>query len=1257
MKRAISIILALLILTITVNVDFSALAISKETSIDTIVDELQHLYEEQEQIGNNFETSINNRIILKSKRCPAEYKGGNILALNNNMYVVQYDNESCCNNALEYYNNQSYIQWAEKDGILETMSWSFGTDMLGTDEAKKYCETNNIEFDNEVKVAVVDAGIRFGMNPFYKSGRVIDSGFNSSGEGDETTAKWVGGTHHGSNVASIILDNTTDNVKIYGYKAFNTQGGSSNLSLKLAVDKAVEDEMQIINISAGGTNESKALEESIINATEKGIIVVVSAGNSNDLVDDTYYPATIDEAITVSAIDYRGNKAFFSNYGTAVDFTALGYDVDVYGQHSASTNTVSGTSFSAPYIAACCAEVLSVHPFLTPSEVEDKLKQVSLQPEQINYSSKYLSDIDIRLNELKLAALNSDAEDDSLYFGNGFPQMQLILGESISCNVPKFSVESGTYNDTFNLSITADNGDIIYYTLDGKYPTAKEGILYTAPITISKTTSIRAISYSDNKTKSIPVSAEYRIAHYADESDFSVDNRGYITSYTGLASEIIVPDTINGKLVRGIATKGLYDDFDEEYYIENEEEYSLDGHLTSVVLPDTVVEIEKQGLNNSVLKYLTAKGLKTIGESGLEAPLIYLDAPNIEQIGDKGLAFACLSEIDFSNLTSAGWGAFTTNNYLVSVNLPKLKTATDSIFYDCERLTKVNLESAETLETDAFRDCYFLRNINVENVKELKGERVFNYCKNLRTLYLPELVTSNSKHCFEDCYYLSTISIPKLKSIDDYYFVDCQRLRRLYLESVETIGKGVFGGSEQQDYCAAAYLYAPKLIKAESLPAMKTSKIVLSSAFTECSEETKGRNYSVAGITGSYAQTWAENNEHNFYGIPFIDIDISEEYNGDIPLSIKGVGIDVKYEWYGCDDENKTNSVLITTEKEGQFNPKEHKYYQYYFCKCVMYDNGNPFEANSVMCKNTDYREADYSEYYAAVDRANAINRNNYIDCSELDNLLEIDVSNLSNNEQVQIDELTQKINEAIDNLHYKAADYSEYNAAVEKANELDRDDYMDFSAVDEALSKDIGGKNITEQNEVDKQTETILKAIETLKKKDIVYEIVQGANSTFDISKDTELVIASNATFEKFIAVLVDDVELDKNAYSAKSGSTVITITADYLKTLALKEHRIIISSTDGYASTVFTVIKSDAEESTTKPDGTTSPSTTKLTETTTESTTNKEKENTTVKRDNSLFSPKTGNNFSDTLVYVVALSYVIVGLLFVKKRQQKIN
>ena len=140
----------------------------------------------------------------------------------------------------------------------------------------------------------------------------------------------------------------------------------------------------------------------------------------------------------------------------------------------------------------------------------------------------------------------------------------------------------------------------------------------------------------------------------------------------------------------------------------------------------------------------------------------------------------------------------------------------------------------------------------------------------------------------------------------------------------------------------------------------------------------------------------------------------------------------------------------------------------------------------------------------------------------------------------------------------------------------------------------------------MDKQTEAILKAIEALEKNDIVYEIVQGANSTFDISKDTELVIVSNAEFEKFVSVFVDDVELDKSAYTAKSGSTVITLTADYLKTLALKEHRIIVRSTDGYASTIFTVIKSSVEEGTTKPESTTTPSITKPTESTAEYTTN---------------------------------------------------
>ena len=52
--------------------------------------------------------------------------------------------------------------------------------------------------------------------------------------------------------------------------------------------------------------------------------------------------------------------------------------------------------------------------------------------------------------------------------------------------------------------------------------------------------------------------------------------------------------------------------------------------------------------------------------------------------------------------------------------------------------------------------------------------------------------------------------------------------------------------------------------------------------------------------------------------------------------------------------------------------------------------------------------------------------------------------------------------------LTYKDADYKKVDEAIEKANALKKDDYKDFSAVQEAIDKVIRGKNITEQAEVD---------------------------------------------------------------------------------------------------------------------------------------------------------------------------------------------
>ncbi len=146
------------------------------------------------------------------------------------------------------------------------------------------------------------------------------------------------------------------------------------------------------------------------------------------------------------------------------------------------------------------------------------------------------------------------------------------------------------------------------------------------------------------------------------------------------------------------------------------------------------------------------------------------------------------------------------------------------------------------------------------------------------------------------------------------------------------------------------------------------------------------------------------------------------------------------------------------------------------------------------------YKPADYTAYNAAVEKANAIDRSLYKDLTALDNALSVDVKDKNITEQAVVDEQTKAIEEAINALEYKPADYTAYNAAVEKANAIDRSLYKDLTALDETLKTDVSGKNITEQAVVDEQTQAILEAIEKLEYKPADYteynKAVEKANA-----------------------------------------------------------------------------------------------------------------------------------------------------------------
>ena len=134
--------------------------------------------------------------------------------------------------------------------------------------------------------------------------------------------------------------------------------------------------------------------------------------------------------------------------------------------------------------------------------------------------------------------------------------------------------------------------------------------------------------------------------------------------------------------------------------------------------------------------------------------------------------------------------------------------------------------------------------------------------------------------------------------------------------------------------------------------------------------------------------------------------------------------------------------------------------------------------------KVLEYKGANYSKVDEAIAKANALNKDNYKDFTGVEAAVNAVVRDKNITEQSEVDAMAKAIEDAIAALQYKDADYTKVDAAIAKANALNKNDYKDFSGVEAAVKAVVRGKNITEQSEVDKMAKAIEDAIAALEKK-----------------------------------------------------------------------------------------------------------------------------------------------------------------------------
>ena len=159
----------------------------------------------------------------------------------------------------------------------------------------------------------------------------------------------------------------------------------------------------------------------------------------------------------------------------------------------------------------------------------------------------------------------------------------------------------------------------------------------------------------------------------------------------------------------------------------------------------------------------------------------------------------------------------------------------------------------------------------------------------------------------------------------------------------------------------------------------------------------------------------------------------------------------------------------------------------------VSADNCEVFNSNITITADTaththtiamTYLPADYTKVDAAIAKVNALNKDEYKDFTAVEAAVNAVVRDKNITEQSEVDAMAKAIEAAIVALQYKDADYTKVDAAIAKANALNKNDYKDFSGVEAAVKAVVRGKNITEQSEVDKMAKAIEDAIAALEKK-----------------------------------------------------------------------------------------------------------------------------------------------------------------------------
>ena len=307
-------------------------------------------------IKNDYQTKriilISNDKIEKDK----SFEAKSVKQMPSGLYVLEYDTQKRAQAAAEYFSEQNGVK-VIKDEVThaeqisdesQTMYGEVHEDLpegtntrgvvdLGLENFKKIINENG----NPSEVIVSTVGYGACIENSFFSGRISDRYYNfmdNTKDASETISQ-------GSRIAEVIVDSTTNNVKLLPIKIVNDQGYTSTVAIINGIEYATKFSDVICYEIVNKQNE--AIDVSLKNAykEDKPFCAVTVKGNS-------VYPANHQTTIATASVNKNFEPATYSGTGTYIDFSASSTDIKEIFTEASSVSRWSGVQYSNASIAA-----------------------------------------------------------------------------------------------------------------------------------------------------------------------------------------------------------------------------------------------------------------------------------------------------------------------------------------------------------------------------------------------------------------------------------------------------------------------------------------------------------------------------------------------------------------------------------------------------------------------------------------------------------------------------------------------------------------------------------------------------------------------------------------------------------------------------------------------------------------------------------------------------------------------------------------